>query len=160
MNAGSDRSDTATRETYYNPDMSRDAARDVLCGNSRLQAFPGFIAGSRWLTVYLHIVDEFRGVTRSSAGAHMHISMWIRILYRASNIYFVISKRQNGGAYIEKFRAIFKSRKLMLQVVNNSPMWLLPTAISIMDIMKRRCKRCSFINAMMHYRREYAGTCY
>lgn len=66
----------------------RNVARDVLCGNSRLQAFPGFIAGSRWLTVYLHIVDEFRrGVTRSSVGAHMHISMWIRILYGASSVY-------------------------------------------------------------------------
>lgn len=78
-NAGRGRTDTATRETYYNPDTSRrDVARDVLCGNSRLQAFPGFIAGSRWLTVYLHIVGEFRcGVTllRERARSYFYVGM-------------------------------------------------------------------------------------
>lgn len=122
VNAGRDRIDTATRETYYNPDTSRrDVARDVLCGNSRLQASPRFIAGSRWLTVYLHIVDEFRrGVTLLSARARVHISTWVCILYEASNISRVISKRRNDGACTEKFRVIFESRKLMPQVVNNS----------------------------------------
>lgn len=98
-----------------------------------------------WQYTYMLSMNSWRGITRSSALARAFIfgSMWIRILYGATNIFQVISKRQNGGVYIEKFRAIFESRKLMPQVVNNPPMWLLPPSISIMDIMKRRCKRRS-----------------
>lgn len=79
-----------------------------------------------WLTVYLQYILSVnsdaalrdRTSKRARAPSYFYVDTHF---YGASNIFRVISKRQNGGACTEKFRAIFELRKLMPQVVNNPP---------------------------------------
>jgi len=111
-NADRNRADAATRETYYNPGTSRrDVARDVLCGNSRLQAFPGFIAGSRWLTVYLHIVGEFRRRRYAIERARTFIFPCEYAFYTEHRIYFELSLSGKTAVSVLKNFVRFSSRE-------------------------------------------------
>jgi len=135
--------------------------REYIMWKFRLRAYPGFIAiRDGWQYTYILSVDSGTALC-AIVGAAVLPFIFLRGYAFTSQpkIRFRNISRARGARSTALLKN-FESRKLMPEVVNNSRCDYCCHWISIMDIMKRRCKRRSFINAMMHYRGRCAEACY